>query len=105
MAPAARDGDHRLAIVATWHGLLARGHRGIHAMALRLSALLLLLFACVPAVAAADVQAGRYRVVGYATEWNAIDARTLDRIYTLIFAFAHVEQGRVVLPDGALPRL
>ena len=74
-------------------------------MALRLSAFLLLLFACVPAGAAADAQAGHYRVVGYATDWNATDARTLDRIDTLIFAFAHVEQGRMVLPDSALPRL
>lgn len=74
-------------------------------MALRMPKFAFVLFVCVFAVAAADAQAGRYRVVGYATDWNAAHARTLDRIDTLIFAFAHVENGRVVVPDSALARL
>ena len=63
------------------------------------------LFACVLAATTATASAGHYRVVGYATDWNATHARTLDRIDTLIFAFAHVEQDRVVLDADATGRL
>ena len=65
----------------------------------------LVLLACVLAATAAAAGAGHYRVVGYATDWNATDARTLDRIDTLIFAFAHLEKGRVVVAAKAEPGL
>ncbi|SEJ50669.1 glycoside hydrolase family 18 protein [Frateuria terrea] len=76
-------------------------------MALPKHALVLLacLLACLLAATAAAARAGHYRVVGYASDWNATDARTLDRIDTLIFAFAHLEQGRVVVAAKAEPRL
>lgn len=74
-------------------------------MASRLPKSALILFACALAVAAFAAQAARYRVVGYATDWNARHARTLERIDTLIFAFAHVEKGRVVVADDASARL
>lgn len=74
-------------------------------MAPRLPKFALILFACALAVAASTAQAARYRVVGYATDWNATHARTLERIDTLIFAFAHVEKGRVVVAADADARL
>ncbi len=46
-----------------------------------------------------------YRVVGYATEWNARQARTLEDVDALIFAFAKVEGNEVVLPGDAGERL
>jgi chitinase len=74
-------------------------------MVLRLPRLALILFACTLASAACAASAGRYRVVGYATDWNATNARALERIDTLIFAFARVEQGHVVLKADAAARL
>jgi chitinase len=74
-------------------------------MALRLPRLVFVLFACLVATARASAQTGHYRVVGYATDWNATRAQTLDRIDTLIFAFAHVEHGRVVVGADATERL
>ncbi|MGN2254888.1 glycoside hydrolase family 18 protein [Frateuria sp. GZRe12] len=74
-------------------------------MPLRPPRLVLILLAGALAVVAGVAQAARYRVVGYATDWNDTQARTVDRIDTLIFAFAHVERGRVVLDDGAAARL
>jgi len=71
----------------------------------RLPDFVLVLVACALAIAATTAQAARYRVVGYATDWNATQAHTLDRIDTLIFAFAHVEHGRVVLDGDAPARL
>ena len=46
-----------------------------------------------------------YRVVGYATDWNAEQARTLEHIDALIFAFAKVEGNEVVLPGDSGERL
>jgi chitinase len=74
-------------------------------MAMRLPRLVFVLFACLVATASASAQTGPYRVVGYATDWNAARAQTLDRIDTLIFAFAHVEHGRVVVGADATERL
>jgi chitinase len=74
-------------------------------MALRLPKSVFVLLACVAAVAATGADAGRYRVVGYATDWNATHPRTLERIDTLIFAFAHVEHDRVVLGADTVERL
>jgi chitinase len=74
-------------------------------MALRLPTFASVLLAGLLAAATVPAQAARYRVVGYATDWKATHARTLDRIDTLIFAFAHVENGRVVVDADALPRL
>ncbi|MEP7186554.1 MAG: glycoside hydrolase family 18 protein [Rhodanobacter sp.] len=50
----------------------------------------------------------RYRVVGYDTARQAIPAASVDHIDTLIFAFANLVDGRVVLDvdgDGRLHRL
>jgi chitinase len=44
-------------------------------------------------------------VIGYATGWNPAQAKDLDKIDTLIFAFAKVEDGRVVLGDHAAQKL
>lgn len=46
-----------------------------------------------------------YRVIGYATGWNASQDKHLDKIDTLIFAFAKVEGGRLALTDGAARKL
>ncbi|HET6805686.1 MAG TPA: glycosyl hydrolase family 18 protein [Frateuria sp.] len=74
-------------------------------MRLRLPRLASVLFACMVAVGASAATAAGYRVVGYATDWNGADARSLEAIDTLIFAFAHVEQGHVVLDGDATARL
>jgi len=47
----------------------------------------------------------RYRVIGYATTWNPVQDKDLDKIDTLIFAFAKVEAGRVVLSAEATQKL
>lgn len=54
---------------------------------------------------AADATPAPYRVIGYATGWNPAQDRDLHEIDTLIFAFANVEAGRVLLPDAAAERL
>lgn len=46
-----------------------------------------------------------YRVIGYATQWNPAQDDRLDRIDALIFAFATVRDGRVVLAKDATARL
>lgn len=46
-----------------------------------------------------------YRVVGYATDWNARQAGTLEHVDALIFAFAKVDGNDVVLPGDAPERL
>ncbi|MBP1472787.1 chitinase [Frateuria sp. MAH-13] len=74
-------------------------------MCLRSSRFVPIVLACALAILAGMAQATGYRVVGYATDWNATQARTLERIDTLIFAFAHVEHGRVVLDGDAPERL
>ena len=43
-----------------------------------------------------------YRIVGYASSWNPAQTKDIDKIDTLIFAFARLVDGRVVLdPVGA----
>ena len=64
-----------------------------------------LLLACICATAFAKDAAPRYRVIGYATGWNAAQDKDLDKIDTLIFAFAKVRHDRVVLGDEAAERL
>src|ERR1700688_4567190 len=50
-----------------------------------------------PAAAAAP----HPRIVGYATDWDAAQDRDAGKIDTLIFAFAKLTDGRVVIgPDG-----
>lgn len=74
-------------------------------MSLRPPRFVPIMLASALAVVEGMAQAAHYRVVGYATDWNPAQARTLERIDTLIFAFAHVERGRVVLDDEAAARL
>ena len=45
------------------------------------------------------------RIVGYATRWDAAGDKDLGKIDTLIFAFAQVIDGRVVLDTAATDRL
>ncbi|HVX04201.1 MAG TPA: glycoside hydrolase family 18 protein [Rhodanobacteraceae bacterium] len=54
---------------------------------------------------AAAVPPAHYRVIGYATGWNPVQDKDLRKIDTLIFAFAKVEAGRVVLDAAAAKRL
>lgn len=68
----------------------------------RLAAASLLLF-CTSLGAAP--QPARYRVVAYTTGWNAAEDAQLARINTLIFAFAKISNGRVVLDDDAAQKL
>ncbi|HEU0277795.1 MAG TPA: glycoside hydrolase family 18 protein [Rhodanobacteraceae bacterium] len=56
-----------------------------------------------PAWAATPVH--RYRVIGYATDWNPTQTKDLDKIDTLIFAFAEVHADRVTLTREAGHRL
>ncbi|HEX7325081.1 MAG TPA: glycoside hydrolase family 18 protein [Rhodanobacteraceae bacterium] len=46
-----------------------------------------------------------YRVIGYATGWDASQSRDLHKIDTLIFAFAKVKGNRASLTDAAARRL
>ena len=64
----------------------------------RIFVALLLLFAI-------DVHARDYRIVGYIGTRNASDTWDAGKVDTLIFAFAHVADGDVVLADAAKPRL
>jgi chitinase len=64
-----------------------------------------LLLACICATASAKGAASPYRVVGYATGWNPVQDKDLGKIDTLIFAFAKVQDGRVVLTDAAAEKL
>lgn len=54
---------------------------------------------------AAGAPPAHYRVIGYATGWNPMQDKDLHKIDTLIFAFAKVEAGRVVLTGEAAGRL
>ena len=60
-----------------------------------------LVVACAPAARAG----APYRVIGYATEWNARQAGTLQHVDALIFAFAKVEGNEAVLSGDAGERL
>lgn len=81
-----------------------RSRRHDHVPAHRPVALLRLLLGLGVALAG-PAAAGSYRVVGYATQWNPIANRNLDKINTLIFAFAELKDGRVVLNAAAAQRL
>jgi chitinase len=61
------------------------------------------LFASAPA--RADAPAPHYRVVGYATQWLPSQDKNLDKIDTLIFAFAKVRDDRVTLTRKAARKL
>jgi chitinase len=63
------------------------------------------LLACTGTVAFAKNAAPHYRVIGYATGWNPVQDKDLDKIDTLIFAFAKVKSGHVVLTDAAAQKL
>ena len=81
-----------------------RSHRHDHSPAHRSIAMLMLLVGLGVALAGPAV-AGTYRVVGYVTRWNPIEDRNLDKIDTLIFAFAELKDARVVLDAAAAQRL
>ncbi len=63
----------------------------------------LLLVACTGAWA--KDAAPRFRVIGYAVGWNPAQTADLDKIDTLIFAFAKVRHDRVVLGNEAAEKL
>ena len=70
------------------------------------TALVALLAAAIPLTCAqtwAKDAPAHYRVIGYATGWNPAQDKDLHKIDTLIFAFAKISGGRVVL-DGAAPQ-
>lgn len=54
---------------------------------------------------AAEPAPSHYQVIGYASDWDLAQTRDLDKIDTLIFAFAKIEQGRVTLTEDAKRRL
>lgn len=56
-------------------------------------------------VFAAQAHAEDCRIVGYVGARNAADSWDAGKVDTLIFAFAHVKDGDVVLADAAKPRL
>ena len=58
---------------------------------------------CLAATHAAPAR--HYRVVGYATGWNPVQDKDAGKIDTLIFAFARLENGRVVLDTQGERRL
>ena len=66
---------------------------------------LLMLLAGLGIALAGPAVAGTYRVVGYVTQWNPIEDRNLDKIDTLIFAFAELKHARVELDAAAAQRL
>ncbi len=70
--------------------------------------LLVLALSATPLTVAAPAWAQRpahYRVIGYATGWNPVQDKDLHKFDTLIFAFAVVQDGRVVLTDAAAEKL
>jgi chitinase len=46
-----------------------------------------------------------YRIVGYAAGWDPAQTKDIGKIDTLIFAFAHPKNGRVVIDDKDVPGL
>lgn len=61
------------------------------------------LIAAAPPVPAAG--ASPYRIIGYVTRWNPVQDQDLNKIDTLIYAFARIEDGRVVLGNTGAQRL
>lgn len=59
---------------------------------------LFVLFALSGAAIAAEA-ASPYRIVGYATGWDPAQTKDVGKIDTLIFAFAQLKDGRVVLDE------
>jgi chitinase len=55
--------------------------------------------------AAATSPPSPYRIVGYATGWNPLQTKDAGKIDTLIFAFAQLKNGSVVLDDNGAKRL
>ncbi|HTV84194.1 MAG TPA: glycoside hydrolase family 18 protein [Dyella sp.] len=55
--------------------------------------------------AAAQTTTSPYRIVGYAGSWNPVQTKDVDKIDTLIFAFAHPKDGRVTIDARDLPHL
>ncbi len=87
---------------------LASSARRLASSALRLaaSALLLVAFPLIPCggtEAAAVSPHGR--IIGYATDWDAVQDKDAGKIDTLIFAFAKLSDGRVVLDGEGAERL
>jgi chitinase len=72
-----------------------------------LSSLLLpiLMLAIQTDAVAAAVSPTPYRIVGYASGWNPLQTKDAGKIDTLIFAFAQLKNGRVVLDDNGAKRL
>ena len=46
-----------------------------------------------------------YRVVGYANGWNPVQTKDVGKIDTLIFAFAHPQDGKVTIADRDVKHL
>lgn len=67
----------------------------------RLFATLLLMLAGGTALA----QTPPYRIVGYANGWNPVQTKDVGKIDTLIFAFAQLKNGSVVLDDHGAEHL
>jgi len=55
--------------------------------------------------AGAHAAAPHYRIVGYAGSWNPSQDKDIGKIDTLIFAFAQLKDGRVVLDAASAKRL
>ncbi|MGH8190544.1 MAG: glycoside hydrolase family 18 protein [Rhodanobacteraceae bacterium] len=66
-----------------------------------LAAVLMLIGAC----AFANQPPAPYHVIGYATGWNPAQDKDLDKIDTLIFAFAKLHEGLVTLSPDARQQL
>lgn len=64
-----------------------------------------LLVAAVLFGAGAQATAPHYRIVGYASRWNPVQDKDIGKIDTLIFAFAQLKDGRVVLDHASAERL
>ncbi|GLQ94288.1 glycoside hydrolase family 18 protein [Dyella acidisoli] len=65
----------------------------------RWAAGLVVLLAVTGMAVAADT-ASPYRIVGYATGWDPAQTKDVGKIDTLIFAFAQLKDGRVVVDDN-----
>ncbi|GLQ96246.1 glycoside hydrolase family 18 protein [Dyella mobilis] len=56
-------------------------------------------------LAVAQPASSPYRIVGYATGWNPQQTKDVGKIDTLIFAFAHPKDGKVVIAPGDVKHL
>ncbi|GLQ46625.1 chitinase [Dyella lipolytica] len=55
--------------------------------------------------ALAQASSTPYRIVGYANGWNPVQTKDVGKIDTLIFAFAQLKNGNVVLDDNGAKHL